>query len=159
MGAEVVHHDDIAIAQNWNEVIVDESTKDGRVRAADVRHHRLDPVEGDRADHRQDCASISRHSVMEPLTAARPSMRTGHADVRARLVEKHETSRVDRFQLRDELGAPRLDRGAVALGGDQTLFFRVNPSFLAARYTHRGPTVTLTRFENIAASSSRVASG
>ena len=159
MGAEVVHHHHVALAKNGNEVVVDEATKHGCVRASDVRHHRLDAVQRDGADHRQDGASVSRQGVVESLSAARAAVRASHADVRTRLVEKNESSSIDRFQLGDEFGAPRLDRGTLALGGDQALFFRVKPSFLAARYTYMGPTVTLERFENTLASSTSVASG
>jgi hypothetical protein len=123
VGAEVVHHDDVVGLQHRDEVVVDEGSEDLGRRAAFDGHHRLDAVVGKGADHGQDLAAVARYTPVHAFAPRGPPVVARHRDVRAGLVEEDEAAGRDRVERCAERLARGEDRGAIALGRDQRLFF------------------------------------
>lgn len=124
MSAEVVHDDELPGPKSRSEVVVDESEEHVSRRSSFDGHRGANPIEGDRAEHRQDATTIADDDVMSTLSDLRPCRRAGHRHVRSGLVEEDQSRRIQRLDFVQVRGAGLLDPFLSLLGVDEGLFLR-----------------------------------
>lgn len=88
VSSEIVHQDDIAVAQCGHETLLDIGLEGERVHRTAKHHRRDDPFKPERGDDRHTVAPILRHGIDRALTARRTRVTARHRKMHARLVQK-----------------------------------------------------------------------
>lgn len=128
MGAEVVHHDDIAVSQSRTEHAVEIGEEDVGVRGSLDGHGGDHAAETHRAQDGQHLPVALGRAFVQPLATEAASEASRHADRDATFVNKDKPFRRNRQDRLVELGAPLAVGFGVALEGVERLFFSRRPS-------------------------------
>jgi hypothetical protein len=113
--AEIVHDDDIALAQRRQQHALDVGSKALTVDRPFNEPRRLDPVEPERGHEGRGCPTAMRHLGDEAPAARRPSAQRRHVGLGPGLIDEDEAPRLDAILILDPLRAPPRHVGPVAL--------------------------------------------
>lgn len=115
MAAEIVHHDDIARAQYWNQNLVDVCLESDTIDRP-VEHHRRDHASKAKPGDEGGCFPVAvGNADAKPFASRRTSIATGHVCRGPRFVDEDEAFRIEIELAVKPLLAPLQDVRAILL--------------------------------------------
>ena len=96
---KIVHHDDVARAEHWNQEVIDESLKDQGVGRPFGDHCRGHALQANRGDHRGRVPMTAGDRIEESFSLQSPSVLPCHVGLGAALIQENQTLRIDLCQL------------------------------------------------------------
>jgi len=133
MGAEIVHHDNVAATKLWEQLGLQPGYETILVRGRELAREDDPSSEANRAEQREVGAPVHRHAIDQLLSALHPGMAAAHGSVHAGFVEEHQAVERDTPDLAQERCPLRSDVGAQTLQRPSTLFFTTYPCRRSAR--------------------------
>jgi hypothetical protein len=122
VSAEIVHDDDVAVAQRGYEHPLDVSAKALAVDRPLQQPGCFDPVEPERGHEGRRLPTPMRDLGDEALTARRPAAPRRHVGLGPGLIDEDQALRLDATLILDPLRSPPRHVGPVALASHQAFF-------------------------------------
>jgi hypothetical protein len=130
VGAQIVHHHDVAFPQSRNKNLLHISKKQRPIHRA-IEHAGRDHPEYTQGGHERGGPPVPvRHGGDQALAALGAAVQPGHVRLRPGLVDEDQPLGVQLVLVLAPFGSRLSDVRPVLLGGAQRLFFNVKPSSL-----------------------------
>ncbi len=122
MGGKIVHDDDVARRQGWDQTVFEIGAEDQPVHRSIDDKGRSDRIAAQTGDKSGDLPMPVRHAADEPLAAPATSAQPRHVGAGAGLVDEHQPRRIKRGLIFFPT-LPRLSHvGAFLLAGVHDFF-------------------------------------
>ena len=129
MGGQIIHDDDITVAQMAHEVTTHSVDEARPIHRAPVRRQREPLICADGTDHRQVVTPVHRPRFDQDCAAWQPRMRAAHRQIGRRFIEENQSPRVyRRTQLRNARRSAWTAARSNSAGRDR--FFKHEPGAL-----------------------------
>jgi len=122
VAAEIVHHDDVARSQGWDEDLLDIEAERLAVDRTGEQPWRLDAIVPERGEEGHGFPAPLRYFRAEPLSARSPSPQRCHIGLGPGLVDEDEAGRLNPILIGQPLRPPARDVGAILLAGVHGFF-------------------------------------
>jgi hypothetical protein len=123
MAAEIVHHDDVAWPQGWDQELHHPGEETLGVDGAIQDARRGDAITSQPSHEGERLALAVRHFGNQALTSGAAAMRTGHVRLRPGLINEDQTGRTNLTLPFLPLPPPPRDVSTVLLSGTQAFFW------------------------------------
>jgi hypothetical protein len=122
VAAEIVHDDDVAGLEHWNELLFDIGTEAFTVdrTVEDARSGELVATQG--AEEGPRAPMAMRRKPAQAMTLRAPSTKRGHAGLDPGFVDEHQTPWIEACLPRPPAPPPAGDIGTGLLKGEQRFF-------------------------------------
>ena len=122
VAAQIVHDDDVAGHERWDESVVDIALEAVAVDRAVEQPRRIDAIMAQRRQEGHGFPSPVGDLGIEPVAAWRPPPERRHVGLGPRLVDEDQALRIDPVAILDPLRPASPDVGAVLLAGQHGFF-------------------------------------
>lgn len=122
VGAEIVHHNNVARLEGGRENLLDIEEESLAVDRPVDEPRRFDAIMTQRSQEGHGLPVAIRHFGLDPLSDRRPAPERSHVGLGPGLVDEHQAGGVDPVLILNPLRPPARDIGTILLGCDQRLF-------------------------------------
>jgi hypothetical protein len=119
---EIVHDDDVAVPQGWDQNFLDVEKEGFTVDWPLDEPRSGDAIVAQSSHEGHGLPAAVRYFGFDALTARRPAPQRRHIGFGPGLIDEHQPSGIDPIPILGPLRPPTGDIGTILLGGNQRLF-------------------------------------